>query len=58
MIQLNLWEEFERTGRVNDYLNFLACTIEEPQIPGRKEGGYSGRTTDNDRDDTNSHAYR
>jgi hypothetical protein len=29
MNYLGYWERFEKTGKINDYLNYLACTSEE-----------------------------
>lgn len=57
MKQINFWEQFEKTGSVNDYLNFAACTEEELQEEERKEGGYSGFTTDSDRYGINGDAH-
>lgn len=25
----NLWERFEKSGSINDYLNYIACTSED-----------------------------
>lgn len=41
------WKKFVRTGKINDYLNYIACTqegsMEEAAIftQREKEGGYS-----------------
>lgn len=29
MNNLGYWERFEKTGNINDYLNYIACTCED-----------------------------
>lgn len=38
MKNLDNWKQFEKTGRVLDYLNY-ACASEEKQLENRKTGG-------------------
>jgi hypothetical protein len=39
------WKKFVLTGKINDYLNYIACTkegsIEEQCTQSQKEGGFS-----------------
>lgn len=47
----NYWSEFEKSGNISDYLNYVACTSEhmddaEEENNQVREGGESGFTSD------------
>mgnify|MGYP000890501772 FL=1 len=56
MKQENMWKQFEKTGSINDYLNFVACTREEIHATYDKEGGQSGSTGESNWDGTSDYA--
>ena len=33
------WKRFLKTGKINDYLNYIACTEEKNHFQTEKEGG-------------------
>lgn len=53
MKQKNTWEQFEKTGSINDYLKFVACTKEEVQANRSEEGGQIGSTINSNRNSIN-----
>lgn len=45
MKDLKYWERFEKTGNINDYLSYTACTTEDYVMHIEKEnreGGHNG----------------
>lgn len=56
MVEDARWEQFERTGKVDDYLSFVACTHEETHGTYEEEGGKSGNTDQSNRDGIGYHA--
>lgn len=52
-----MWKQFEKTGSINDYLNFVACTKEEIHATYNEEGGQSGNTGESNGDGINGHAH-
>ncbi|MBE5967180.1 MAG: hypothetical protein E7255_09475 [Lachnospiraceae bacterium] len=46
MKNYDYWEKFVCTGKIDDYLNYIACTREEEleefgqMVPNSKEGGF------------------
>lgn len=47
----NYWSEFEKSGNISDYLNYVACTSEQMndvEVVNNqvREGGESGFTSD------------
>lgn len=56
------WENFVKTGRIYDYLNYIACTRDENMedyestAKGTEEGGFSAGIDGRDGDGTVSHA--
>lgn len=48
MKQENMWKQFEKTGSISDYLNFVACTEEDAHATYVEEGGQSGNTSESD----------
>lgn len=57
------WERFVKTGRIDDYLNYIACTREENTeeyddrtVNRNEEGGFSAGVNSRDGDGTVSHA--
>lgn len=57
MKQETMWKQFEKTGSINDYLNFVACTKEEIHATYNEEGGQSGNTGESNGDGINGHAH-
>lgn len=45
MKEKNMWKQFEKTGSISDYLNFVACTKEDAHATYNEEGGQSGNTS-------------
>ncbi|CUH92021.1 MAG: hypothetical protein QM222_06665 [Bacillota bacterium] len=62
MKRYNYWKNFVKTGKIDDYLNYIACTREESmeeydQVMSRKEeGGFRAGVDFSDGDGTISHA--
>ncbi|ROR26323.1 hypothetical protein EDD66_10845 [Mobilisporobacter senegalensis] len=56
MKQENMWKQFEKTGSISDYLNFVACTKEEGHATYVEEGGQSGNTSEGDWFGSNDYA--
>lgn len=58
----NYWLEFEKTGCIEDYLNYVACTSEQVYTEevnmGKKEGGEYEFANDNNGNGTSLHANR
>ncbi|WP_167958228.1 hypothetical protein [Anaerosporobacter faecicola] len=57
MNKKNYWLEFEKSGFITDYLNYVACTSEhmgntEEENNQVREGGYGDFTRCRDRDGT------
>lgn len=56
------WESFFRTGKIDDYLNYIACTREEGMedydklANSNEEGGYHAGTNSRDGDGIVDHA--
>ncbi len=56
------WERFIKTGKIDDYLNYIACTREEnvdqydKAVNSNEEGGFSAGVNSRDGDGTVSHA--
>lgn len=56
------WESFFKTGRIDDYLNYIACTREEnleeydKVVESNEEGGYHAGANGSDGDGIISHA--
>lgn len=55
------WKNFISSGRVDDYLNYIACTSEEyidhmQDINVEKEGGYNASVNSGDGNGSISHA--
>lgn len=48
MVKEDSWEQFEKTGKVHDYLSFVACTREEKHGTYEEEGGKIGNTDKSD----------
>lgn len=55
MKNLNDWKLFEKTGSIEDYLNY-ACASEEKQLENRKTGGETVEFGDRDGDGAVCHA--
>lgn len=62
MKRYDYWKNFVETGKIDDYLNYIACTREESmeeydQVMSRKEeGGFRAGVDFSDGDGTISHA--
>ncbi|HHT56460.1 hypothetical protein [Herbinix luporum] len=62
MKRYDYWKNFVKTGKIDDYLNYIACTREESmeeydQVMSRKEeGGFRAGVDFSDWDGTISHA--
>ncbi|WP_276929179.1 hypothetical protein [Herbinix luporum] len=62
MKRYDYWKNFVKTGKIDDYLNYIACTREESmeeydQVMSRKEeGGFRAGVDFSDGDGTISHA--
>lgn len=50
------WEQFEKTGKIHDYLSFVACTHEDKHGEYEEEGGKSGNADKSDWNGTDYHA--
>jgi hypothetical protein len=56
------WESFIRTGKIDDYLNYIACAREENMdeyektVDRKKEGGFNAGVNGRDGDSTVGHA--
>lgn len=62
MKNYDYWKSFIKTGKIDDYLNYIACTRDEcmeedEQLSSKKEGGFhAGGINNCDGDGTISHA--
>jgi len=62
MKKFDYWKSFTRTGKIDDYLKYIACTREEEseefhiEVPGSKEGVFHASIDYSDGDGTVSHA--
>lgn len=59
MNYLGYWERFEKTGKINDYLNYIACTSEDSMTGKRnmeEEGGCISDSIIGNRDGFIGHA--
>ena len=66
MKNYDYWRNFTRTGKINDYLNYIACTREEPERSGQasinqtratfKEGGFIAGINNSDGNGPVGHA--
>lgn len=56
------WNNFVKTGKIDDYLNYIACTREESLdeydqvVSSKEEGGFRAGTSSRDGDGIIGHA--
>ncbi|MGF7142954.1 hypothetical protein HNQ56_001376 [Anaerotaenia torta] len=60
MKNYDYWKNFIKTGRIDDYLHYIACTkeeiAEEPHMDFEKEGGLIAGVQHGDRNGSVDHA--
>ncbi|NLY47747.1 MAG: hypothetical protein GX059_01805 [Clostridiales bacterium] len=62
MKSIDYWKDFIRTGRIDDYLNYIACTREEgikdfdSEADGQEEGGLDAGINNRDGNGSIGHA--
>lgn len=62
MKNYDYWRDFIKTGKIDDYLNYIACTMEESfndydsVIKGKEEGGFNAGSNNRDGNGSISHA--
>lgn len=62
MKNLDYWKNFISTGKIDDYLNYIACTREESMeqysqsLPREEEGGFHAGNNYRDGNGSVSHA--
>jgi hypothetical protein len=59
MKNYDFWTDFAKTGKIDDYLNYIACTREESfdnVVNNKEEGGFHAGSNNRDGNGTISHA--
>lgn len=61
MKNYDYWRDFVKTGKIDDYLNYIACTREESmeeydQVKSKKEGDFHAGINNCDRNGSIGHA--
>ncbi len=61
MKNYDYWRDFVKTGRIDDYLNYIACTREEiveeyRVVNNKEEGGFHAGSNNSDGNGAISHA--
>lgn len=62
MKNYDYWRSFVRTGKIDDYLNYIACTREESYedydniVNDKEDGGVNAGSNNRDRNGSFSHA--
>ena len=62
MKNYDYWKDFVMTGKIDDYLNYIACTREESfeeienVVNGKEEGGFYAGSNNRDGNGTIGHA--
>lgn len=62
MKNYDYWRDFAKTGKIDDYLNYIACTMEESLeelvqvVNSEEEGGFHAGINNRDGNGTISHA--
>lgn len=61
MKNFDYWKDFLKTGKIDDYLNYVACTREEnleeyEEVNRKEEGGFNAGINNRDGNGSISHA--
>ncbi len=59
MKNYDYWRDFIKTGKIDDYLNYIACTREESMedmVNSKEEGGFRAGISNRDGNGSISHA--